>query len=155
MFVEEKDTQTKVRHVTCHELTHACSAFLILPAWLNEGLAAVTVDRYLGKQTIHPDTRELVRSFTPKAKPPTYREMSHLRGKALAYHAVRGYWLVRYLEENHPGFLKQHLVSPQTVAGIEAKVAALLGLAPEDFWSKIDDIIGSLRDEHTASVQAD
>jgi hypothetical protein len=41
IFVEEKDTQTNVRHVTCHELTHACSAYLGLPAWLNEGLAVV------------------------------------------------------------------------------------------------------------------
>jgi hypothetical protein len=24
MFMEEKDNTTVVRHVTCHELTHAC-----------------------------------------------------------------------------------------------------------------------------------
>ncbi len=141
MFVEEKDTGTKVRHLTCHELTHACSAHLKLPAWLNEGLAALTVDRYLGKQTIRPDTLELVRGFTPKGRPPTYRELSRLSGEAIAYHAVRGYWLVRYLEEKRPGLLKRILSSPQVASAIEAQVAVELGLEPDSFWGEIDDRI--------------
>ncbi len=43
MFVEEKDVETNVQHITCHELVHACSAHLKLPTWLNEGIATVTV----------------------------------------------------------------------------------------------------------------
>ncbi|MEN6410640.1 MAG: hypothetical protein ABFD44_13130, partial [Anaerolineaceae bacterium] len=40
IFVEEKDMRVNVQNVTCHELVHACSAHLRLPAWLNEGIAA-------------------------------------------------------------------------------------------------------------------
>jgi hypothetical protein len=141
MFVEEKDAKIKVQHLTCHELTHACSAYLKLPAWLNEGLAAVTVDRYLEKQTIRTDTLELVKSFTPKARPPTYRELARLMGKAFAYHAVRGYWLVRYLEEKHPGSLKLALSSSRVATTIEDDIAMELEIEPGGLWSKIDDMI--------------
>ena len=141
MFVEEKDPKIKVRHLTCHELTHACSAHLKLPAWLNEGLASVTVDRYLQKQTIRTDTLELVQSFTPKGRPATYRELSQLSGKAIAYHAVRGYWLVRYLEERCSGLLKRLFSSPQAARTVEQDIARELGVDPGGFWGKIDDML--------------
>ena len=141
MYIEEKETKIKVRHLACHELTHACSAHLKLPAWLNEGLAAVTVDRYLEKRTIRADTIELVKSFMPKARPLTYREMARQSGRAFAYHAVRGYWLVRYLEEKRPGFLKRALASPRVARTIEDDIAVELGIEPGGLWSKIDDMI--------------
>lgn len=139
MFVEERDVKAKLQHLACHELTHACSAHLKLPAWLNEGIAAVTVDRLLGKQTIRTDTLELIRTFTPKGRPPDYRELSRLRGEAFVYHPVRGYWIVRYLEGQHPGLLKQLFASFQSVRTIEDEIAAICGLATEDFWERIDD----------------
>lgn len=139
MFIEERDMKTKLRHLTCHELTHACSAHLKLPAWLNEGIAAVTVDRLLGKQTIRTDTLDLMRTFTPKGKPPGYRELSRLRGEAFVYHAVRGYWIVRYLEGQRPGLLKQLFSSSRSARTIEDEIAAGLGLETIDFWKVIDD----------------
>lgn len=141
IFVEETDTATQVRHLVCHELTHACSAHLQLPAWLNEGLAAVTVDRFLGRQTIRSDSRALVRDYQPKARPPGYRELSRLPGPAMAFHVVRGYWLVRYLEDVRPGFLRQCLAAPQPAHQLEAEVARVVGVEPESFWVKIDDLI--------------
>ena len=139
MYVDEKDTNTKVRHVTCHELTHACSAHLKLPAWLNEGIAQVTVDCFLEKRTIRTDTLELVQSFTPKGRPPTYRELSRMGGKTLAYHAVRGYWLVRFLEDQCPGFLKRKLISYRESRKIEDALAVEMELEPDSLWSQIDD----------------
>ncbi len=141
MFVEEKDPKLKIRHLACHELTHACSANLLLPAWLNEGLAAVTVDRYLGKQTIRTDTLELIQNFTPKTRPATYRELSHLSSEAIAYHAVRGYWIVRLLEENRPGFLKRIFSSSQATPAVENDMAVELGIEPDILWGKIDNMI--------------
>jgi len=114
---------------------------LKLPAWLNEGLATVTVDRYLEKQTIRTDTLELVKSFTPKARPPTYRELARQSGKAFAYHAVRGYWLVQYLEEKRPGFLRRTFSSSRVAWTIEEEIAMELGIEPGGLWSKIDDMI--------------
>jgi len=101
----------------------------------------VTVDRFLEKQTIRTDTLELVRSYLPKGRPPTYRELSHLSGKAIACHAVRGYWLVRYLEEKRPGFLKRIFSSGQVAQTIEEEIAMELGEKPDSLWGKIDDMI--------------
>jgi len=139
MSVEEKDMKVNVQHVTCHELVHACSAHLRLPMWLNEGIATVTVDRFLGRPTIRRETLEFMRDFSPKASPPTYRELSRLGGEAIAYHGMRGYWLVRYLEEAHPGFLKRMLSLPQDAKAIERETVTQLGMEPENFWSEIDD----------------
>jgi hypothetical protein len=143
MFVEEKDTMTKLRHLTCHELTHACSTHFKLPAWLNEGLAAVTVDRFLEKRTIRADTLALLRSFIPRVSPPTYRELSRLSADAIAYYSILGYWLVRYLEELRPGFLKRLFSTPPISRNIELEVAAELGAEQDGFWCKIPGIIGT------------
>ena len=141
MFVEEKDVKVNVQHVTCHELVHACSAHLKLPTWLNEGIAIVTVDRFLGKPTIRRETLAFVRDFQPKGAPPTYRELSRMDGEAIAYHGVRGYWLVRHLEENRPGFLRRMFSLGQDGRVIEQEMIAELGMEPESFWSEIDGVI--------------
>lgn len=141
MFVEEKDVNVNVQHVTCHELVHACSAHLRLPMWLNEGIATVTVDRFLGRPTIKQETLEFMRGFVPKAKPPTYRELSRMKGEAIAYHGMRGYWLVRYLEEERPGFLRRVFSLRQDARAIKREMATELGMEPESFWSEIDGVI--------------
>jgi hypothetical protein len=141
MFVEEQDTQIKVRHLTCHEMTHASSAHLKLPAWLNEGLAAVTVDRFLEKRTIRTDTLALLRSYKPLGKPPTYRELSRMDAEAIAYYAVLGYWLVQYLEEVHPGFLKRLFSSSPVSKLYENEISVQVGVESEVFWNRIPDMI--------------
>ena len=141
MFVEEKDMRVNVQHVTCHELVHACSAHLRLPSWLNEGIATVTADRFLGRPAIRWETLAFVRDFVPKGPPPTYRQLSRQGGEAIAYHGTRGYWLVRYLEEKCPGFLRHTFSLRQDGRAIERDVVAELGMEPERFWSDIDGVI--------------
>jgi hypothetical protein len=141
MFVEQKDMKVSVQHVTCHELVHACSAHLRLPTWLNEGIATVTVDRFWGRPTIRRETLEFMKSFVPKGAPPTYRKLSHMGGEAIAYHGMRGYWLVRYLEEKRPGFLKRMFSPRQDAKVIEREMVTELGLESESFWRDIDDVI--------------
>lgn len=141
MFVEEKDMQVNVQHVTCHELVHACSAHLGLPAWLNEGIATLTAERFLGKPTIRRETLAFMRGFVPKAAPPTYRQLSRMGGEAIAYHGMRGYWLVRYLEETRPGFLRRMLARQQAAGMIEREMITELEMAPESFWRDIDEVI--------------
>ncbi|MGB2897034.1 MAG: hypothetical protein WBB65_12810 [Anaerolineales bacterium] len=141
VFVEEKDMNVNVRQVTCHELVHACSAHLKLPMWLNEGIATVTADRFLGKSTIRPDTLVSVRDHLPKGAPPTYRELSRMGIEAIAYHTVRGYWLVKYVEEERPGFLKRMFSSGQDVKTIEREMAIELGMEPENLWNEIDGVL--------------
>lgn len=141
MFEEEKDMRVNVQHVTCHELVHACSAHLRLPAWLNEGIATLTAEQFLGRPAIRQDALAFMKDYMPKAAPPTYRELSRMGGEAIAYHGMRGYWLVRYLEEMCPGFLRRTLTRRQEAGAIEREMIAELGMAPESFWGDIDGVI--------------
>ncbi len=143
MYAEEKDMRVNVRHVTCHELVHACSAHLQLPMWLNEGIATVTVDRFLDKPTIRSETLEYMKGFLPKAAPPTYRELSRMGVEAIAYHGMRGYWLVRYLEEQHPGFLKRMFSFHQDPKETDREMVAELRMEPGRFWGEIDDLVAN------------
>lgn len=141
MFVEEKDMKVNVQNVTCHELVHACSAHLKLPMWLNEGIATVTTDRFQGRPTIRRETLEFLRDFSPKGAPPTYRQLSRMGGEAIAYNGLRGYWLVRYLEEERPGLVRRMLSSGQDAGAMEREVIARLGMEPGNFWNDIDSVI--------------
>jgi len=141
MYVEEKETNAKLRHLTCHELIHAASAHLALPAWLNEGLAALSVDRFLGKPTIRTQSLDLLARTRPKATPLSYRAMAHFQGETLAYHAVRGYWIARYLEESNPGFLRDLLAMRRSHQAIDRRVAGKLGIRPTRLWQDVDDIV--------------
>jgi hypothetical protein len=143
VFVEEKDARVNVKHVTCHELIHACSAHLRLPMWLNEGIATVTVDRFLARPTIRLATLQIIKDFLPKAAPPTYRELSRMDGGAIAYHTVRGYWLVLYLEKERPGLLSSMFSQRRDSKTIEREVATELGMELASFWIEIDDILVS------------
>ena len=109
--------------------------------WLNEGMAMMTVDHFLEKRTVRPDTLDLVKNYRPKGAPPTYRELSRLSREAMAYHTVRGYWLVQYLEAKHSDLLKRLFTSPRESWAIENEIAAELGLEPVQLWTKIDDIM--------------
>jgi len=143
MFVEEKDMRVNVQHVTCHELVHACSAHLRLPMWLNEGIATVTVDRFLDRPTIRQETLAFMQGFMPKAPPPTYRELSRMGGEAIAYHGVRGYWLVRYLEGVRPGFLRNAFTSGLDPKTIAREAATALDMEPARFWHDIDGVVAA------------
>jgi hypothetical protein len=141
MFAQEADMRVNVQHVTCHELVHACSGHLRLPTWLNEGIATVTVDRFLERPTIRHETLAFMRDYVPKTAPPTYRALSYMGGEAIAYHGIRGYWLVRYLEETHPGLLRRMLSLHRETRGMEEEMIAELGMEPGHFWRDIDGIV--------------
>ncbi|MGD2156842.1 MAG: hypothetical protein PVG14_03955 [Anaerolineales bacterium] len=141
MFVEQQDMNVNVQLVTCHELVHACSAHLRLPAWFNEGIAVLTADRYLGKQTIRQDTLAHLRDSSTKEAPPTYRELSRMDPEAILYHATRGYWLLRYLEDQHPGSARSMLAKDSDSKQIEAEIAKQLGMEPNTLWSEIDEVV--------------
>lgn len=124
-----------VRHNTCHELVHACSDHLRLPAWLHEGLAMVTVDLFAGAPTVKAETLDTLAGELPAPR------TSDPEG--LVYLAVRGYWVTRYLAEAHPALLRQQLAQRQHPGALEGALAAGLGLAPELFRRQIDGIAQS------------
>jgi hypothetical protein len=66
-----------------------------------------------------------------------------MQGEAIAYYGVRGYWLVHYLEEQHPGFLKRAFSLRQDAATIERETAREMEMELESFWHEIDDVLVS------------
>ncbi|MBN1428404.1 MAG: hypothetical protein JXB07_08465 [Anaerolineae bacterium] len=141
IFVRENTIDEKVRHITCHELTHAFTAHLRLPMWLNEGLAMLSVDRLLGKATVKTAT---LAALARSASSSTLSQVSTITEKnqdAVIYLYVRGYWVTRYLENVQPGLIKNLLTQPYSHAGLESKIATALDMDRETFWSSIDDMV--------------
>ncbi len=141
LFVEEPDINNKIQNFTCHELVHACSAHLRLPVWLNEGIAMLTVDRFVGKNTVRKDTLELVTRYSTQSPPPDQRKLFRLDNEKIAYHTIRGYWIVKYIEELHPGLLKNLFLKPHSSKHINEKIIEVMEMDSLRFWSEIDDMV--------------
>jgi hypothetical protein len=135
LFIREKDPEARLQHVVCHELTHACSAHLALPNWLQEGLAMLTVDRYFEKPTVRDDSLAL---FANAPKPGDGRSRAP---QVMLYEYMRGYWLTRYIEETHPGFLKETFQQRISHAELAARIAQVYGLTQETFWLQADQMV--------------
>ncbi|MBN2394658.1 MAG: hypothetical protein JXR84_28260 [Anaerolineae bacterium] len=139
IFIPEPDMARKAQQITCHELTHAATAHLKLPSWLNEGLAMLTVDHFVGHPTVKAET------ITPLAHAPdTPRSRRYPQNPdALVYLYVRGYWLTRYFEETQPGLLKGLLIQRYPRAELEARIATAYGMEQAVFWRDLDERVAA------------
>lgn len=138
VFIREDDPEAKVQQVTCHELTHAFTAHLKLPSWLNEGLAMVTTERFAAKPMVRHDSLALLEQ---------HRELEGSPGKQAAKPGgmdavialyARGYWRTRYLEETQPGLLRTLLAQPRPPKGWESAIAAACNADSESLWLTVD-----------------
>jgi hypothetical protein len=89
-----------------HELTHAFTAHLKLPLWLNEGIALLTAEKALGYGTVKKETLEYL---TTPQNLSSYYQLAKLSNENFFYQYAKGYWLTRYLLEKHEDVLKQLL----------------------------------------------
>lgn len=151
MFVQIDDMDTKVQLVTCHELTHAFASHLKLPMWLNESLAQITSDKFLGEPTVRFDTLRTLSSSSCGTDPGRYQKARVSNPDALVYHFVRGYWITRYMQDTRPELLKSLLVQRYPHKVLETQVATAYGMGYKEFWEKIDGIVVS----HFEKGQAD
>lgn len=133
IFIDE-EIHEKVFTVTCHELTHAHSDFLKLPVWLHEGLAMRTADLCAGKQTVRPDSLDLLR-YSNKGRITRY-DLKDEAVLVLLY--LRSYWLVRWLESEHLESLKKHFDKPHSPKEFEIWIAKLMGFPVNLLWSQMD-----------------
>lgn len=139
IFVSEPDMTRKAQQITCHELTHAATAHLKLPSWLNEGLAMLTVDRFVGSPTVKAET-----AITLAHAPDTPRSRRYPQDPdALVYLYVRGYWLTRYFEETQSGMLKDLLAQRHPHAELEARIATTYGMERAVFWRDQDKTVAA------------
>jgi hypothetical protein len=141
IFVEGADIDEKVENVTCHELVHAFAAHLRLPMWLNEGLAMVTVDRFLEKQTVRADTLNLLETWTGERDPARYSKIRVNDPDTIVYHYVRGYWLTRFLLETLPELFDGLLRNRLGHRRLEQRVATAFGRKTTVFWQTIDSSV--------------
>jgi hypothetical protein len=144
LYGEGTDALEKFEHVVCHELTHAFSAHLSLPLWLNEGIAMLAVDRYFGHGTVRSESRDLVCSGR-HARPADYRQLPRMRPEAIARDYARGYWLTRLLAEEHPDVLRALLAGKLHHSAIERKAGDALELGGRDLWRRIDELAAGHR----------
>lgn len=141
LFIEYENLEQKYLSIVCHELTHACSAHLGLPGWFNEGLAMVSVDHCLGKQTVLSSTIELLDSGGNDGDPAERLNMKTQSREQIILLYVRGYWLTRYLAENHPELVEGLLEETRSVHDLEAGIAGELNISQDRFWQQIDPIL--------------
>lgn len=141
IFVPGRDLDQRVEHNTCHELAHAFVTHLKLPAWLKEGQAMVTVDRYAGEPTVQEGTLETLVRFTGQPGAESTRRLQARDPAALVYQCVRGYWITRALDEMQPDLLRSLLQERATPQALESRLAASLGLGRGEFWDRIDSVV--------------
>ncbi len=141
MFVPIDDMDTRVQLITCHELTHAFTAHLRLPMWLNESLAQITSDKFLGEPTVRFDTLQALTGPSRETDPGRYRKTRVSNPDALVYHFVRGYWITRYVQDTRPDLVKSLLTRRYPHKVLETQVAAAHGMGYDEFWEKIDGMV--------------
>ncbi len=137
-FIAEKSMEEKARHVACHEVTHAGTAHLKLPAWLNEGLAMVTVDLLAGKPTVRPETVAALAASPPSSYRRKYPAFSAKAPEDFIRYFVLGYWRVRFLEETRPGLLKKLLAQGRRPGNWLMEIAAACELEPDRDGADLD-----------------
>ena len=150
VFVQTTSIDEKVERTTCHELAHAFVGHLDLPAWLKEGHAMVTVDRYMGKPTVQHETLEALEMLEALVGNPGYRKVSMQDQDAAVYLYTRGYWITRYLEDRQPELLRSLLQRRRGQSALETEVAAALGMEREAVWTEIDGMVV----DHIGQAQA-
>lgn len=141
IFIREDDLYLKMLSVLCHELTHAFSAHLSLPAWLIEGLAMVTVDRCLGKITVRPDSLDLLGEPIQPHTPKDRINMQAQSREEIILLYIRGYWLTRFLADTQAELLNKALTTSMSASSLEETTAAALGIPPDLFWQKVEPLL--------------
>jgi hypothetical protein len=128
LFEPVSDPTEKARHITCHELTHAFSAHLRLPAWINEGLAMRAVDNVVGYPTVREETSAQVLWNPSALDPRAYRRVNPSDHEALLALYATGYWMTRRLENQAPNTLRDILKHRRSPGEVNRLVSEALEL---------------------------
>lgn len=152
IWVPDRSPTDAVSHNTCHELTHAWTDHLRLPAWLHEGIAMVSVDRAFETETVQAATLDALERTSTGERPEGGRRLDLSDPDAVVYQVVRGYWFVRYIEETRPGLLRELLARRRGREELEGMVASALGESPSEFWVQMDArVVAHFRDAAESS----
>ena len=70
-----------------------------------------------------------------------YQDIDADDQEALLCQAVRGYWLTRFLDEQHPNTLQSLLAGPRNRVEVSKLLAKAVGCGVQLVWQEIDGII--------------
>jgi hypothetical protein len=140
IFQPDRNLHEIVQTVTCHELTHAFTFHLKLPTWLNEGLATLAMEYYLGRQIVRTDTLSSLHSNEPDKQRRLSKRPRVNTPEDIIQQYVRGYWLTRFIDETRPALLVNLLSKRHHPRELEEQVSAALGIRPGAFWEPIYDL---------------
>lgn len=121
----------------CHELTHIHTSEIELPLWLSEGIATFTEEKFTGHQRDKIEGIQYLK--TVELKKIFNKDLEE--GKIETYLAIKGYWTVKYLEKECPGFLKkvfENNSGEDVVNKISDKLKISNG-SKKEFWEAIDN----------------
>jgi len=127
LFKPVVDPLEKVKRLSCHELTHAWTAHLRLPPWINEGLAMRAVDHMVGYPTVREETSAEATFDLSALDSKAYRRVSSADHEALLVLYSSGYWLTRRLEDQAPRILRDLLKRRRPSREVAQIVAVALG----------------------------
>lgn len=139
IFIQEDDLDQKVLSIVCHELTHAYSSHLRLPNWMHEGLAMVSADRCLGKPNVLPDTLQLLKTRNAEQSSNADLQLNSQSRDEIILQYVRGYWMTKYLVDNHPELVIELLQKKLDPKELESKIASAVGIAQKRFWQEANE----------------
>ena len=131
LFMMVSDPLEKVKQLTCHEFTHACTAHLRLPPWLNEGLAMRAVDHMVGHPTVLEKTQDIIRFDKFALNSQSYRRIKPGDHDAIIQLYATGYWVTRKLEKENPAVLIDLLKHKRSIRKVSNTVKAALKLSHE------------------------
>jgi hypothetical protein len=139
IFKPTDDNEQKFAWTACHELTHAFSSQLKLPAWLKEGIAMLTVDHYASQPTVQSATLQTI-AGQGAFKHSSRSSRKHVRDPAeMISIYVQGYWITRYIEETRPGLLNSLFDRRQGQKQLEENIATAYNYPYAEFWMSVDE----------------
>lgn len=141
LFIKQENLEQKVLSIVCHELTHAFSSHLRLPAWMNEGLAMVSTDRCQGRPTVLQDTLQLLKDENQEQRAVEKINLNTQNREEVVLLYVRGYWLTRYMVETQPELVQKLLSQPISHQELEGSISSELGIGRDTFWQEIDQLV--------------
>lgn len=138
IYIDGKMYKKKDRFLItlCDQLVNACIPSKI-PLWINEGVSSLTVENLIKKQIYKNASIQLLKN---DYKIINVHEFSKVSDNCIAYNYAKGYWTVRYLEENYPGFLKETFKEYRGEEIVD-QIRLKLGLNHEKFWEQLDELL--------------
>lgn len=114
LFEPVADLEEKLEHVACHELTHAFTAHLRLPGWINEGVAMRAVDHLAGGSTVRMESKERIQEAPRVFRTRAFKLGVRRDPRRLLEIYATGYWATRAIDESSGDALRETLAESVT-----------------------------------------